>query len=65
MKFIIAVNEPEENGSVTFHQIDTGSDRAATNKKHLKSYLTKMGVGEKDHKTVLKKLGFWGSRLGK
>jgi hypothetical protein len=69
MKFVVARNEKEgENGgegSVTFDHIETNSDCPRTNKRKLKEYLSAMGVEEKQHKRVLKELGFWGVRLGR
>ena len=47
------------NESQTFHAIETGSERARTNKRILKEYLSKMGVKDKEHKRVLRALGFW------
>jgi len=67
MKFIIAVNESdteEGNGSVTFDVVETDSNNPRTNKRKLKEYLTERGVPNKEHKKVLKALGFWGSALG-
>jgi|TARA_Y100000310_G_scaffold344203_1_gene455699 hypothetical protein len=53
----------ENDKSTTYHIIDTESTCPRTNKRKLKMYLTEMGVPTREHKTVLKKLGFWGAAL--
>jgi len=64
MQFLIPLNEPEENGSVTYHVLTTGSTCARTNKRHLRNYFTQMGVRQHDLKRVFKAMGFVGSVLG-
>lgn len=68
MKFIVAVNASDKengNGSQTFDIVDTESDMARTNKKKLKEYLSARGIEKKHQKGVLKRLGFYGERLGR
>lgn len=68
MRFFIPVNEQEKKedgtfGSQTIHVV-FGTFCARTNKRRLKKYLTEMGIKAKEHKRVLKAMGFWGDRLG-
>ena len=64
MKFYFPINESEQGGSVTVDVVNTESTCARTNKRKLREYLNARGVPEKEHKVVLKAMGFWGERLG-
>lgn len=65
MRFIIPLNEPEENGSVTCHVIETNSDNRKTNREKLSEYFTAMGIPVTHHKRVRKAMGFVGKGLGR
>jgi len=64
MRFLILINEAEEGESQTVTVIETGSDRARTNKKILRSYFQQVGVPRNRIKLVMKAMGFWGDNLG-
>ena len=65
MQFIVPINEAKVGESQTLHRIDTGSDCARTNKRHLRTYFKKMGVLPSEMKKVFKAMGFVGEALGK
>lgn len=64
MRFIFPVNDAVEGETVTAYVVTTNSTCARTNKKHLKDFLTKIEVPAREHKRVLKAMGFWGTGLG-
>jgi hypothetical protein len=65
MQFVIPINEAKVGESQTLHVLETGSDCARTNKKHLRAYFKKMGVLPAEMKSVFKAMGFVGKVLGK
>lgn len=64
MRFIIPINEVEDNGSQTVHVVDTGSDCKRTNRRKLREYFLVQGVPLKRIKYVMKAMGFVGDNLG-
>ena len=64
-RFIVPINEAEgENGTVTNHIVSVTTQSRRANKRTLRTYLTAMGVADKEHKYILKQMGFWGLALG-
>jgi hypothetical protein len=59
MRFTIQVNEATDDGSVTLHRFETGSNIARTNRKYLRQYLGNMGVPVYHQKMVLKMMKLW------
>ena len=64
MRFIIPLNVPEENGSITCHVLETNSNCARTNRKYLREYFLQMGVPVTQIKKVMKAMGFTTDRIG-
>jgi hypothetical protein len=66
MRFIIQVNpaDPDGNGSVTLHAVETGSESRRTNRRKLRDYFHEMGVATNEMKRVFKEMGFVGKGLG-
>lgn len=67
LKFFFPINEREklEDGSLGSQTVDVvyGTFNARTNKRILRRYLSRMGVPSREHKAVLKAMGFWGKTL--
>lgn len=69
-RFIIPLNEAVDGedgteGTVTNHIIGVTTQSRRANKRALRHYLRDYhGIPDRQHKTILKALGFWGARLG-
>lgn len=64
MRFIIPINEVEDNGSQTCHVIETNSSCKKTNRRKLREYFLVQGVPLSHLKRVMKAMGFVGDNLG-
>lgn len=66
MRFVIPINDSGETGETqTLHILETGSERARTNRRILREYFLKMGVRANEVKRVMNAMGFTKETLGK
>lgn len=64
-RFHFPLNEAEIGDTVTVHVASVYSESRKANKRALRKYLSEYhGIPDKQHKTILKAMGFWGTKLG-